>query len=125
MLRMAKTTRKPKVNWETRVPSSTTFEVRGRYNREVGRQADDRKVKFFGAAVTKEAITNAILLHFLDLSEGERDAIFDRYMTAVEGLVAISKLDGKKPVEPVVPPIRMTPGEKTRLAPKGKGKGTG
>lgn len=88
MLLMA--TSKGKAEYTTKIPGSTVFEVRDRYETVFKRQIlRDDKVEFFDVQVTREAMTNAIVLHFLDLSQDQQDSIIRRYVKVFEGLTSL------------------------------------
>lgn len=70
------------------IPGRTVAEVFGRFENELTRQTALRRKLFHGRKLSAEAMTNAIVLHFLDLPEGERDSIVDRFVPAYESLTS-------------------------------------
>lgn len=74
--------------YTTKIPGRTVSQVMVRFDAVLSRQVNVCKVKFFEAQVTAEAITNAIVLHFMDLPEDQQDAILFRYVAVFAGIVS-------------------------------------
>ena len=87
MLLMAR--RKLKRDYATKIPGRSVAEVTERFENEVARQSGGRAMQFHGQKVTAEAITNAIVMHFLSLSQRERDEILDDYVAKFEEIVRL------------------------------------
>lgn len=96
MLVMAR--RKMKRPYSAKIPGRSVPEVTGRYEALVSRQGGVRGLKFFGSKVTAEAVTSAIVLHFLSLTQEEQDAAFDRFVPEFEGMLRLD-VESEKPAE--------------------------
>ena len=83
--------RKPKREYSTKIPGRSVPEISGPYELEVSRQSGVRMVRFFETKVTAEAITNAVMLYFMENPQSERDVILDEYLAKLETLLALDE----------------------------------
>jgi hypothetical protein len=66
--------------FSVKIPGKTIPEVFHRFELELLRAANGRAIKFNGQKLSAQALTSAIVLHFLDLAEQERDRVVDVYL---------------------------------------------
>lgn len=77
-----------------KIPGRSLPEIVGRYDGLISRQQNNMGRKFFVGSPRKErkipaeVITNAIVLHFLDLAEDAQDDVLSRYLPELAGLMA-------------------------------------
>ena len=87
-----------KLNEQHKIPGRSLPEIVSRYDAVVSRQQTTLGRKFNDRKVPAEAITNAVVMHFLDLSAADQDAILDRYLPGLDRLLSGSA-DGPAPAQ--------------------------
>lgn len=77
-----------KLSYEFKIPGRSIPEVYERFNRALTRHKSAGKVKFSGRKLSAEAMTNAVVLSFLDLTEAQQEQVLARYVPRFEAMLA-------------------------------------
>jgi hypothetical protein len=77
-----------KLSYDYKLPGRSLAEVYERFHGSLNRHRAVGRVKFSGRKLSAEAMVNAVILSFLDLDEGEQEAILSTYVPQFEKMLA-------------------------------------
>ncbi len=79
-----------KLSYDYKLPGRSLAEVYERFHGALNRHKAVGRVKFSGRKLSAEAMVNAVMLSFLDLDEGQQEAILASYVPRFEAMLADS-----------------------------------
>lgn len=105
-----------KLTYSDKIPGRSIPSIKERFGNVLLYFQAGKRVPFRGNQLSGEALTNALVLHFLDLDRAEQEAILKRYVPIFEGLLETSGGGGAVEAGPApsTPTIDATPGKKAR-----------
>ena len=74
--------------YTTKIPGRSIPEVAGRFGVELARQAGVNGIRFADKKLTAEAMTNAIILHFLSMQEPERNEVLKEFVPIFDAMMS-------------------------------------
>lgn len=77
-----------KLSYDYKLPGRSLAEVYERFHGALNRHKAVGRVKFSGRKLSAEAMVNAVILSFLDLNEGQQEAILSAYVPRFEAMLA-------------------------------------
>lgn len=104
-----------KLSYTEKIPSRSIPFVKERFGNALNFFQAGRRILYRGKQISGEALTNAVILHFLDLDRAEQEAILKQYVPIFEGLVALIPEEGNVQGQaPATPTIDATPRKRAR-----------
>src|ERR671921_867844 len=76
-----------KLSYDFKLPGRSLAEVYERFHGALNRHRAVGRIKFNGRKLSAEAMVNAVILSFLDLDEGQQEAILSTYVPRFEAML--------------------------------------